>query len=91
VRFTPQFLCALHLELFTKPSFPWVFRLANPGSGSGAGAGIQYYQRLINTLGSGFHWSDDFLRNHQNSFFLGIVKPPGNGGRSIFPSYRMPG
>ena len=27
---------------------------------SGAGAGIQYFQRLINTLDSGFHWSDDF-------------------------------
>jgi len=23
VRFTPQFLRALHLELFTKPSFKW--------------------------------------------------------------------
>jgi hypothetical protein len=30
-----------------------------------AKAGIQYYQRLINTLDSGFHRSDDFLRNHQ--------------------------
>jgi hypothetical protein len=28
---------------------------ANPGSGSGAGAGNQYFQRLINTLDSGFH------------------------------------
>jgi len=25
VRLTPQFLRALHLELFTKPSFPWFF------------------------------------------------------------------
>jgi len=30
-----------------------------------AKAGIQYFQRLINTLDSGFHRSDDFLRNHQ--------------------------
>jgi hypothetical protein len=30
-----------------------------------AKAGIQYFQRLINTLDSGFHRSDDFLRKHQ--------------------------
>jgi hypothetical protein len=30
-----------------------------------AKAGIQYFQRLINTLGSGFPRSDDFLRDHQ--------------------------
>jgi len=30
-----------------------------------AKAGIQYFQTLINTLDSGFHRSDDFLRNHQ--------------------------
>jgi len=31
-----------------------------------AEAGIQYFQKLINTLDSGFHRSDDFLRDHQN-------------------------
>ncbi|MDI6756091.1 MAG: hypothetical protein QME78_17100, partial [Thermodesulfobacteriota bacterium] len=31
-----------------------------------AEAGIQYFQMLINTLDSGFHRSDDFLRNHLN-------------------------
>jgi hypothetical protein len=29
-----------------------------------AEAGIQYFQALINTLDSGFHRRDDFLRNH---------------------------
>ena len=30
-----------------------------------AKAGIQSFQGFINTLDSGFHRSDDFLRNHQ--------------------------
>jgi hypothetical protein len=30
VRFTPQFLRALHLELFTKPSFPWFQEIIFP-------------------------------------------------------------
>ena len=30
-----------------------------------AKAGIQSFQIVINYLGSGFHRSDDFLRNHQ--------------------------
>jgi len=30
-----------------------------------AKAGILYFQKLINTLDSGFHRSDDFLRSHQ--------------------------
>ncbi len=29
------------------------------------GAGIQSFQRFINTLDSGFHRSDNFLRDHQ--------------------------
>jgi len=31
-----------------------------------AEAGIQYFQMLINTLDSGFHRSDDFLREHHS-------------------------
>jgi len=30
------------------------------------GAGIQLYQRIIKSLDSGFHRSDDFLRDHQS-------------------------
>jgi hypothetical protein len=30
-----------------------------------AKAGIQLFQRIIKPLDSGFHRSDDFLRNHQ--------------------------
>ena len=40
---------------------------ANPGSYSGAGAGIQYFQIAATTMASGFHRSEDFLRNHQIS------------------------
>jgi len=29
-------------------------------------AGIQDFQKLTNTMDSGFHRSDDFLRNHQD-------------------------
>ena len=38
---------------------------ANPGSGSGTGAGIQFINRLRKHLDSGFHQSDDFLRVYQ--------------------------
>jgi hypothetical protein len=31
-----------------------------------AKAGIQSFQGIIKSLGSGFHRSDDFLRDHQN-------------------------
>jgi len=31
-----------------------------------AKAGIQYFQIVINSLDSGFHRSDDFLRIHQS-------------------------
>jgi hypothetical protein len=45
---------------------------------SGAGAGIQLFQILKNSLHSGFHRSDDFLREHQISaagiFSSGIRK-----------------
>jgi len=41
---------------------------ANPGSWSGAGAGIQFFQLVTEFLDSGFHRSDDFLRNCQYSF-----------------------
>jgi hypothetical protein len=37
---------------------------ANPGSGPGF-AGIQLFQTLKNSLDSGFHRNDDFLRDHQ--------------------------
>jgi hypothetical protein len=30
-----------------------------------AKAGIHYFQRLKNTLGSSFRWGDDFLQIHQ--------------------------
>jgi hypothetical protein len=33
-----------------------------------AKAGIQLFQILKNSLDSGFHRSDDFLRFHENSF-----------------------
>ena len=38
---------------------------ANPGSGSGAGAGIQSFQMVTDGLDSGFHRSDNFLRDRQ--------------------------
>ena len=41
---------------------------ANPRIGSGAGAGIQLFQILKNSLDSGFRWSDAFLRDHPGSF-----------------------
>jgi hypothetical protein len=31
-----------------------------------AKAGIQFFQLVTEFLDSGFHWSDDFLRMHQN-------------------------
>jgi hypothetical protein len=43
-----------------------VFRHSGePRIGSGGGAGIESFQRLINILDSGFHRSDDFLRDHK--------------------------
>ena len=36
-----------------------------PRIGFGAGAGIHLFQILKNPLDSGFHRSDDFLREHQ--------------------------
>jgi len=42
VRLSPQFLRALHLELFTKPSFRWLFT-----SSSILGEGIFYF-RIMN-------------------------------------------
>jgi len=38
---------------------------ANPGSWSGARAGIHFFQFVTEFLDSGLHRSDDFLRIHQ--------------------------
>ena len=39
-----------------------------------AEVGIQYFQRLINTLDSGLHRSDGFLRNPQKSYQFSALK-----------------
>jgi len=41
-----------------------------------AKAGIQFLQIVINSLDSGFHRSDDFLRDHQNWFGNKALKSP---------------
>jgi hypothetical protein len=41
-----------------------------------AKAGIQISQIVINSLDSGFHRSDDFLRDHQNWFENQPLKSP---------------
>jgi hypothetical protein len=38
-----------------------------------AEAGIQSFQIVMNSLDSGFHRSDDFLRSHQISFGIIII------------------
>jgi hypothetical protein len=42
-----------------------------------AKAGIQYFQRLINTLDSSFHRSDNFLRIHQDSLAITYLRRKG--------------
>ena len=37
-----------------------------------AKAGIQFFPPVINSLDSGFHRSDDFLRNHQFEIYFGF-------------------
>ena len=54
-------------ELVKSRRTPFFVIPANPGSWSGAGAGIQFFQFVTEFLDSGFHRSDDFLRNHQSS------------------------
>ena len=41
-----------------------------------AKAGIQIFPIAINSLDSGFHRSDDFLRDHQNWFGNKALKSP---------------
>jgi len=52
-------------ELVKSRKTPFFVVPANPGSWSGTGAGIQFFQLVTEFLDSGFHRSDDFLRNHQ--------------------------
>ena len=52
-------------ELVKSQKTPFFVIPANPGLWSGAGAGIQFFQLVTEFLDSGFHRSDDFLRNHQ--------------------------
>jgi hypothetical protein len=44
-----------------------------------AKAGIQLFQILKNSLDSGFHRSDDFLRDHQISLFYKAILAGHNG------------
>jgi len=64
-----KFILIIFDELVKSPKLVFSVIPANPGSGPGQAPESSLFQLVLRPLDSGFHRSDDFLRDHQFLLF----------------------